>query len=127
MRHCRRQRQIKFSAADDVSRVDSFGSVAGVDDEFRLLDDGLVVVAGVVGDDEDGVVLGEIVERRAGHVEVVVAAVAHGGEVGVVVGDDGALFAQQLDDGERGRLAQVVDVALVGQAQHQNLRTLERL
>ena len=106
-------------------RIDSFGGVSGVDDQFGLLDDGWVVVAGVVGDDEDGVVLAEVVERSAGHVEVVVAAVAHGGEVGVVVGDDGALVAQQFDDGERGRLAQVVDVALVGQAQDQDLRSLD--
>ena len=79
----------------------------------------------MVGDDEHGVVLAEVVERRAGHVEVVVAAVADGGEEGIVVGDHGALFAQQFDDGERRRLAQVVDVALVGQAEHQDLRSLE--
>ena len=53
------------SAADDLGRVDALGGVARVDDELRLLDDGGVVVAGVVGDDDDGVVLGEIVERSA--------------------------------------------------------------
>ena len=59
------------------------------------------------------------------HVEVVVAAAAHGGEERIVIGDDGALGAEQLDDGERGRLAEVVDVALVGEAEDQDLRALE--
>ena len=61
----------------------------------------MVIVAGVVGDDDYGVVLAEVVERGADHVEVVVASVAHGREVRVVVGDDGAAFAEQLNDGER--------------------------
>lgn len=89
-------------AADDVGCFDSFGGIPGVDDKLRLLDDLFVVIAGVVGDDEDGVELAKVVERGAGHVEVVVAAVADGGEEGVVVGDDGSFCAQQLDDGERG-------------------------
>ena len=81
----------------------------------------------MVGDDDNGVVLAEIVQRRVGHVERVVAAVADGGEVGIVVGDDCALLAKQFDDGERRRLAQVVDVALVGQAEDQDLRPVDRL
>jgi hypothetical protein len=60
--------------------MDALGSVAGVDDQLCLLDDGGVVVAGVVGDDEDGVVLAEVVERRAAHSQGVVTSVSHGGE-----------------------------------------------
>ena len=55
------------------------------------------------------------------------AAAADGGEEGVVVGDDGALFAQQFNDGERGGLAQVVNVALVGEAEDEDLRSLHGL
>ncbi len=71
----------------------------------------------MVGDYDYGVVLSEVVEGGVGHVQVVMAATAYGREVGVVVRDDGALFAQKLDDGKRRRLAEVVDVSLVGEAE----------
>ncbi len=68
------------SAVDDVGGVDAFGGVSGVDDKLRLGHDCGVVVARVVGDDEDRVVLAEIFERGVGHVEVVVAATANSRE-----------------------------------------------
>src|ERR1035441_3122118 len=116
-RCCSRDQPFKHatSAAHNLGRIDALGGVSCIDDQLRPLDDRLVVVAGVVGDDDGGVVLGQVVERSAGHIQVVVAAAAHGGKVRIVVGHDGAPLAQQLDDGQRGRLAQVVDVALVGQ------------
>ena len=49
------------------------------------------------------------------------AAVAYCGEVGVVVEDYGAAFAEQLEDGQRGRFAEIVDVALVGEAEDHDL------
>ena len=81
----------------------------------------------MVSDYDDGVVLGKIVERGVGHVQVVVTAVAYFGEVWVVVGDDGALFAEQLNDGERGRFAQVVDIALIGDAEDEDFGSIHRL
>ncbi len=92
---------------------------------WGLLHNGLVVVRGVVGNNHHGVILSQVVERRVGHVQIVLAATAHGGEIGVVVGNDSAFIAQQLDDGEGRRLAQVVDIALVGQAEHQHLRSVD--
>src|SRR5579875_3566671 len=62
------------SAAHSLLRFDAFGCVARVDDQLRLLDDGPVVVTGVIGDDDYGVVLAESVQGRAGHVQVVVPA-----------------------------------------------------
>ena len=81
----------------------------------------------MVGDNDDRVEVGQIIERSAGHIQFVVASAAYSGEVRIVVGDDSAFVAQQLEDGQRRRLAQVVDVALVGQAQDQDLRALDRL
>ena len=81
----------------------------------------------MVGDDNYGVVLAEVVEGSIDHVEVVVAAVADLGEEGIVVGDDGALLAEQLDNGERGRFAEVVDVALVGEAEDEDFGALDGL
>jgi hypothetical protein len=46
---------------------------------------------------------------------------------GVVVADDGALRAQPVDDREGRRLAHVVDVALVGHADDEHPRAVERL
>jgi hypothetical protein len=81
----------------------------------------------MIGNDHDGIVLVEILEWRVDHVQGVVTSVANCGEVWVVVEDLGALFAKQLDDGERRRLAQIVDVALIGQAQDENLRSIDGL
>ena len=53
------------------------------------------------------------------HLQVVLAAAANEGKVRVVIADHGTLFLQQLDDGESGRLAQVVNISLIGNAQHQ--------
>jgi len=85
------------------------------------------VIGGMVGDDEDGVEGGQIVERRAGHVEGVMAALTDSGEEGIVVADDGALVAEQFEDGERRGFAQVVDVAFVGQAEDQDFGAFDGL
>src|SRR5438270_1869991 len=50
-----------------------------------------------------------------------------GGEVRVVVAHVGAIVPQQLDDFQRGRFAQVVNVSLVGDAEYQHLRAIDRL
>jgi len=114
-------------AADDFGGVYAFGGVSGVDYQLGLVDDGFVVVGGVVGDDDYGIVVSEVGERGVGHVEVVVAAATDGGKVGVVVGDDGALVSEEFDDGEGRRLAEVVDVALVGEAEDEDFRSLDGL
>ena len=114
-------------ASDDFGGVYAFGGVSGVDYQLGLVDDGFVVVGGVVGDDDYGIVVSEVGERGVGHVEVVVAAATDGGKVGVVVGDDGALVSEEFDDGEGRRLAEVVDVALVGEAEDEDFRSLDGL
>ena len=86
-----------------------------------------IIVAGMVGDNHHRVILAEILERSVGHIQVVVAASAHGGKVRVVVGHDGAFIAQQFDNRQRRRFAQVVDVPFVGQPQYQHLRSPDGL
>ncbi len=111
--------------SSDVCGGDPLRGIACVHYNLRFGNDALVVVAAVVGDDEDGVVLPQVLERRARHVEGVVTSMPHRGEEWIVVFHLGPRLAQQLDDGERGRLAQVVDVALVGQPQHQDARAVQ--
>src|SRR5215469_7578039 len=80
----------------------------------------------MVGDDEDAVVGAQVVERSALHLQVIFAAAAHFGEVGIVVADDGAFPLQQLNDGQGRRFAQVIDVSFVGYAEYQDLRSVHR-
>ena len=54
----------------------------------------LVFIGGVVGDDYYCVVTSQVIQRGVGHVEVVVAASAYCGEIGVVVGYGGAAMTQ---------------------------------
>ena len=50
--------------------LDVTGGVARIDDEFGVLHDGFVIVAGVIGSDEDAVIRGEALgsERDGLHV-----------------------------------------------------------
>ena len=81
----------------------------------------------MVSDDENRVVLAEMVERRASHVEVIVTSAADLGEKRIVVEDLGSGLTQQFDDGERRRFAEIVDVALVGDAEDEDARSIEAL
>ena len=97
------------------------GRVPEVDDERRLLDE-LVVVDPRVRRDDDDAVDARRVER--GRREPVLGQLA---DVRIVVRDVGALALQELDQLQRRRLARVVDVRLVGDAEDLHLRALERL
>ena len=85
---------------DDFVALDALGGVARVDDELRLLDDLGVVVIGMVGHDQDAVVLAKIVEGRAFHLQVVTPALADRREVRIVVTDLRTFLLQKLDDSE---------------------------
>ena len=86
----------------------------------------MVVVIRVVSDDQDTVILAEVIQRRTGHLKVVFSSAADCGEIRIIVGNQGAIPLQFLNDGEGGRLAQVVNVFLVGNAQHQHLGAVKR-
>src|SRR6476660_4381527 len=102
---------------DDVGLVALVvaGDAAGVDQELGVGDDVGPVVGGVVGGDDDAVVLGELGggELDGAHLQVVVAHLGGGGDVGVVVVDGGAQVLELLDDLEGRAFADVVDVGLV--------------
>ena len=79
-------------AAYDFWAVDSLCRVAGVNHQLGFAHDALVVVVGMIGDDQHAVVLAEIVQRRALHLQVVLAALSDGGKKRVVVADHGPLL-----------------------------------
>src|SRR5215471_6770273 len=80
----------------------------------------------MVGDNEDAIVSAQVVEWSALHLQVIFAAAAYFGKVGIVVADNGAFLLQQLNDGQGGRFAQVIDVSFVGHAEYQDLRSVHR-
>ena len=51
-------------AANHVRSRDALGGIARVDDEPGFTDDPIVVVVGVIGDDQHAVVLPKVFERR---------------------------------------------------------------
>src|SRR3989339_1036557 len=78
---------------------DALGRVAGVDDQRRVPDDEIVVVTGVIGGDQHGILRGEELggKLRARHVgHVVVPHRGEHGDVRIVVAEDRAAGAEQL-------------------------------
>ena len=76
----------------------------------------LVVVVGVVGDNQHTIILAQVFKRRALHLQIVFSSLADQREVGIVIADVGALFLQKLNDGQRRRFAKVVNIFFVGDA-----------
>jgi len=103
--------------------------VAGVDHERGVLADQGVVHVAVVRGDQHRVERGQALGRQGHglHVVLVGPYPGHGGDERVVVLDRRPVMLQQLDQPQRGRLADVVHVLLVGQAQQQDLAPLETL
>src|ERR1700722_12370829 len=113
-------------AVNDLGVLDASGGVARIDYQLCFLNNLFVVVIGVVGDDEHTVIFAQVLEFRALHLQIVFSSLADEREVRVVITHHRAIFLQQLDDGKRGGFAQVVDVFLVGYAQHQHTRAVDR-
>src|ERR1022692_633888 len=109
-----------------LGTVNPLGCVAGVDDQLSFADNLAVVVVGVIGDDHDAVVLAQLVQFGPLHLQIVLSSLSNKREVGIVVADLSAFLLQQFDDGERGRLAQIIDVSLVGHAQNQDAGPVQR-
>ena len=80
----------------------------------------------MVGHDDDGVRLGKQLRRQL-HAGSLVAIFAHDRNERIVEAHDRAVFLEQTNHVERGTLAHVVDVALVRDAEHENLAAVHRL
>ncbi len=99
-------------AAHYFRAVHSPGGVPGINHELRLLHDAFEVVIGMIRDDHHTVVLSEIFQFSALHLQVVFSSPPDKGEVGIVVTDLRSLFLQQLDNRQRWRFPQVVNILL---------------
>ena len=100
--------------------------VARVDDQVGALDDGGVIESGMIGDHDNAVGAARTSLRASSRNQLVVVQ-ANAGDERIAVGDARAAALQQQNNIQRGRLAHVVDIALVSDAQDVNVRALERL
>ncbi len=85
--------------------------------------DSIVIVAGMIGGDQHAIVAGELGgrERDRTHVrEIVMAHLVERREIGIVVFHEGAALGEEFEKLQRRRLAEVVDVFFVGDAEEQN-------
>ena len=110
-----------FLATDKVRSGQPPGRVPAINHQLRLTHNPGIVVVRVVCDDENTVVLAKIVKRGRGHVEVVMPSAANLGMIWIVIKHFSTIGTQKFDDGERGRLAQIVNVFLIAHTKHQDL------
>src|ERR1700733_8042752 len=81
-------------------RRDPGRCIACVNDELRLGDDLLVVIIGVIGEDNYAVVLTESLQWHTFHLKIVLASLSNLWEIGVVVVNSRATLLQSLNDRE---------------------------
>ena len=81
----------------------------------------------MVGDDDYTVILVQIIQACAGHLQVILTAPAHKLEVRIVVAHLRSLLLQQFDDCQRWRFAEIVDILLICHPQDQNFRSVDGL
>src|SRR3954447_2305959 len=119
------------SRLDDVGRrhPGAGAGVARVDDERRVFDQRAIVDVVVVGCDQDRIVVADRFrvpgDRRSPGKLRMLAGRWNRLHVRIMEVDRGAALLQQLDQFEGGALANVFDILLVGDADHQDLRAAQ--
>ena len=98
-------RPLRDLTTNNFRRHDSLGSVAGIDDQARLAHDLLVVIVGMIGDDQNRIIFLEMSQRHTCHVQVVVAAMSDLRKIWIVVANIDSPAFENLDNRKRGRLA----------------------
>src|SRR5580692_9927192 len=104
--------------------------VARVHYELRSIDDRGIVVARMIGGDDNGVIASQSLRVQRDGLHIFVVIVPHFmklREVGIVVFEGCAALLEELHDFERWRFAKVIDVFLVGDPENEKLRSLETL
>ena len=77
-------------AEHNLGALDASGGVAGIDHKLGLLDNARVVVVGMIGHNNEIIVLAQIFQGSTLHLQVVLPPFADGGEIGIVVIHPGA-------------------------------------
>src|SRR5580704_18978809 len=77
----------RSSAVDNLWTLDAARGVARIHHQVGLAHDAYEIVVGVVGHNQHAIVLGQIVQRCALHLKVILAAFADSREIRIVVAD----------------------------------------
>ena len=85
-------------AVDDFFALDSTSGITRVHHQLRVIHNLLVIVVGVVSNDQYAVVLSQVVERRARHLEIVLATTPNKWQVRVIIAYFRPRFPEQLND-----------------------------
>jgi hypothetical protein len=75
----------------------------------------------MIGDDNYAIVLTQSIQWNALHLEIVFTPLSNLWEIGIVVGNQGAVPLQSLNDRDCGRFTEIIDILLVGNSQYQDL------
>src|ERR1035437_6442627 len=94
--------------------MNAVGGISCVNYQLSFVDNLLVIVSAVVGHDQHAIIASDVFQGSGGHVQVVVPSFANRREEWIVIVYLCATLAQQLDDRQRRRFTQIVDVPLVG-------------
>src|SRR5215469_14852641 len=113
-----------YSTTHNVPGMNAFHRVACINYQRCMLRDPLVVIISMVGHDQYTVILADVLDRRAFHLQIVMAPFTDKRKVWIVVADLSAIVLQQFNNRQGRRLAQVIDVLLVGHAKYQHLGTV---
>src|SRR5438552_19107570 len=108
-------------AANNFRASYAAGGVSRIYDKLRFTHNPLVIVVGVVVHDQHAIILGKVFEWCARHSQIVLVTFANSRDIGIVVANLRPFFLQQFNDSERGSLAQIVNVLLLGQTEHEHL------
>ena len=114
---------LAFAGSDRVA------GVAGIDNELGIFDDHFHVVIGVSGGYQNAIVLFDIgwSKRDRLHLKVVIAGLFGLGDIWIVIVDLGTFGLEQLDELERWRFADVINVFFVCQAEDEDFGAIEAL
>jgi len=104
------QQRVNHLAMHDIITHYFFRRVERVDNEARFSDDLCAVVAGMIRNDEYAIVVFGLLYGSGLHSQVVFAPITNERDVRIVVGYFRNFVLQQLDDGQRGRLSQIIDI-----------------
>ena len=117
------------SGANDLRVVTIPIDPAGIDDQWRVLQDKVVVHGSVIGGDEHAVLPCQrfLADRRVLKIELVFTHAGKTRHVRIGVGQHGALLAQVFHHLDRQGFPHVVHVLLVGDAEDQDAAAVDSL
>src|ERR1700733_2307880 len=87
------------SAKHNLGTLDPAGGIARVDHQLGLVHNAAVIVIGMVGHDHDAVILAQVFQIHALHLQVIFATFTDERKIGIVIANLGSILLQEFDNG----------------------------